>query len=627
MSIRQTVTEARKGFWHLRKGGVAQFRDWLSRQRFQEIVPGTSEDSSWDPLGVEAYSSLSRPRAFGDLKAAVILDDFSLQAWSNEFTTIAVTPQDWQQKISADVDFLLVESAWNGNSGAWQFHLTGPSAPSDGLKELIEHCHHNGIPTVFWNKEDPPHFADFLDTARLFDSVFTTDVNKVAEYRQALGHDRIQVMSFAAQPAVHNPIRIPGAHQRGDIAFAGMYFAHKFPERREQLDLLLSAANAVSPRLKHGLTIFSRFVGGDERYQFPSPFDKHVVGSLSYQKMLTAYRDFKVFLNVNSVVDSPSMCARRIFEITASGTPVVSTPSAAVREFFPSSEVPTVATQQDAEWTLRALVHSPQLRDRMVHKAQRRIWAGHTYSHRAAQILKAAGIQHTPLRAPTVSVIVSTNRSAQLGHILDQVAQQQDVRIELLILSHGFALDAEELNQECSIRGLDYVRHFMGAAEWSLGKCLNTLVAEAKGDVLAKFDDDDLYGPHYLLDQLNALSYSGADIVGKEAAYAYLETNDTLVLRRPEREHRWTHFVGGPTLVGRRQAFETVPFADITQGEDSQFLADANNAEMKIYSADRFNFVQVRGHGTHTWSATDAEFLANGVVESFGCNLTHVNVD
>ena len=46
--------------------------------------------------------------------------------------------------------------------------------------------------------------------------------------------------------------------------------------------------------------------------------------------MLTAYKGYKVFLNVNSVVDSPSMCARRIFEINAAGTPVVTTPSAAV---------------------------------------------------------------------------------------------------------------------------------------------------------------------------------------------------------------------------------------------------------------------------------------------------------
>ncbi|MEK8227731.1 glycosyltransferase [Oerskovia sp. M15] len=38
-------------------------------------------------------------------------------------------------------------------------------------------------------------------------------------------------------------------------------------------------------------------------------------------------------------MDSPSMCARRVFEITACGTPVVTTPSRAIGEFFPGRGV------------------------------------------------------------------------------------------------------------------------------------------------------------------------------------------------------------------------------------------------------------------------------------------------
>ena len=57
----------------------------------------------------------------------------------------------------------------------------------------------------------------------------------------------------------------------------------------------------------------------------------------------------------------------------------------------------------------------------------------------------------------------------------------------------------------------------------SLGACLNQLVAAASGEVVAKMDDDDLYGPHYLSDQLHALDYSGAALVGKQAHHMYLE--------------------------------------------------------------------------------------------------------
>ena len=48
------------------------------------------------------------------------------------------------------------------------------------------------------------------------------------------------------------------------------------------------------------------------------------MGELPYDQMLAAYKMYKVFLNVNSVIDSPTMCARRVFELSACSTPVVS---------------------------------------------------------------------------------------------------------------------------------------------------------------------------------------------------------------------------------------------------------------------------------------------------------------
>src|SRR5690606_9582234 len=172
-----------------------------------------------------------------------------------------------------------------------------------------------------------------------------------------------------------------------DVAFAGMYFAHKFPERRAQMDLLIGAAAKVSHRMPTGLEIFSRFQGGDERYQFPKAWQQYEVGSLTYQQMLSAYREFKVFLNVSSVPDSVTMCPRRIFEISACATPVVSTPTPAIEAVFPTTEMVTVDQSEDAEWTLRALVANDEWRDRLGHLAARRVLSAHTYRHRIDDVL------------------------------------------------------------------------------------------------------------------------------------------------------------------------------------------------------------------------------------------------
>ncbi|WAP52906.1 hypothetical protein OL239_07145 [Arthrobacter sp. ATA002] len=243
------------------------------------------------------------------------MDEFSALSFGFEWQQIELSLNGWEPEIrSARPDFLFVESAWAGNGGVWRYQLTGANGPKPEFKRLMRYCRENGIPTVFWNKEDPPHYDDFLEAARLFDYVFTSDSDRLERYRLDLGHTNLGVLTFAAQPAIHNPVRpLVGWHERS-VAFAGMYFAHKYPGRRSQLQMLLAGAEKATANLSHGLEIFARHSGRDDNYKFPSPYDKRVVGTLSYREMLSAYKAYKVFLNANSVVESPSMCARRILK-------------------------------------------------------------------------------------------------------------------------------------------------------------------------------------------------------------------------------------------------------------------------------------------------------------------------
>src|SRR5699024_1343783 len=131
--------------------------------------------------------------------------------------------------------------AWQGNEAAWRYQVVGSAAPSEGLRKLISWCQEHDVPTVFWNKEDPEHFEDFIDTAVLFDFVATTDEECVARYQEYEGFSgEVFVLPFAAQPSFHHPIRdqISARHQIGDVCFAGTYFRHKFERRREQMDLI-----------------------------------------------------------------------------------------------------------------------------------------------------------------------------------------------------------------------------------------------------------------------------------------------------------------------------------------------------------------------------------------------------
>ncbi|THJ64991.1 glycosyltransferase [Arthrobacter echini] len=630
----------RRAFWHARRGGLQQVRSYLHRSSPErdeaELAGVRGAEGVWRGLGrrrrlvfrasAVAGSAPRRP----ELRVGIIMDDFSAAAFASEWTVIAIDPRSWQAQLDQEeLDLVVVESAWSGNGGLWRGKITGPAGPGQELVQFTAGCRAAGIPCVFWNKEDPPHYEDFLPAARLFDHVFTTDVNRVAAYHADLGHERVSVLPFAAQPAIHNPVRPRhGWHARG-MAFAGMYFAHKYPDRRRQMEYLLGAAADAAAGTKDGFEIFSRQLGKEQQYQFPAALRKYVVGSLSYPQMLTAYKAYRIFLNVNSVTDSPSMCARRIFEITAAGTSVVSTPSVAISEFFPGGEILTASTRQEAVDLLRALSANPEYSERSVHRAQRLIWSAHTYTHRAASIAAAVlpGSAAPPPR-PVISVLAASYRPHQLQHVIDGVAGQQGVDVQLVYLAHGFDIDARSFRDQCREAGLADAVLLLEPEGTSLGECLNALVHAADGDLATKWDDDDVYAPQYLGDLTHARMYSGAEIVGKRAHYMHLAGPDATILRNAQLEHRFVSAVAGPTIFAATQTFRDLPFHPLRTGEDTRFLADAIDAGARIYSADRFNYCQLRRRdvASHTWSITSDQLMASSKIQFFGPPADHVTV-
>lgn len=638
MSIMKRLANLRRSVWHFRRGGRQQVLNYLDRSRVERDESGLGHlrgaEAGWRGWGRRRHLVFRQvdvgrvaPRN-PNIRVGIIMDDFSAAAFSCEWSVVPLESQTWRRQLETeDLDFVVVESAWAGSSGLWRSKITSSHGPSEELVELTRAARTAGLVSVFWNKEDPPHYKDFLPAARLFDHVFTTDVNMLENYYRDLGHRRISVLPFAAQPAIHNPVRPQQGWHARNVAFAGMYFANKYPERREQMDYLLPAAIEATVGQKPGLEIFSRQLGGDPQYQFPAPYDKAVVGSLNYRQMLQAYKGYKIFLNVNSVVDSESMCARRIFEITAAGATVVSSPSKAIDSYFPGGEIPVVSSQESAKNVIKSLLVNSDYAERQVHKAQRIIWENHTFAHRALEIVsRAAPNLGSPQRVKQVSVLVSSFRPQQIDHVISLVSSQRNVDIQLVFLAHGFSLDASHFREKCAAAGLSRVLTLQEPRTSTLGDCLNLLVQHADSEYCTKWDDDDFYGPLYLSDQVNAIMFSSAEIVGKRAHYMHLESANATILRNPQLEHRFVDSVAGPTIFGKRTVFQSIPFASVTLGEDTRFLRDVRAGGGRIYSSDRFNYCQARMSNTagHTWQITDEQLLASSKIEFFGAPEEHV---
>ena len=347
-----------------------------------------------------------RARAVTDLRVAAIADTFTEASFAPDCDLLTFRPDTWRAALEAEhPHLLLVESAWKGNGGTWEFQVGSYTYPQSvglpHLSELVSWCRERDIPTVFWNKEDPVHFDKFKEAAQLFDVVLTTDAQRIEAYQQ-LDRLRAQVVAalpFAAQPALHHPTHALADRDPRPV-FGGTYYKNRHPERREQMEILLDAARAFD------LIIYDRTHGQEsESVGFPDRFLPHVQGGVSYDEMVRIYREHRLFLNTNSVIASPTMFARRVFELLACGTPVVSTPSVGVEAMF-DGIVPVVADPEAATAAMQRLATDDAAWQQTSLAGIRAVLGEHTYQHRLARIAALCGLELTPYADRRARVLV-----------------------------------------------------------------------------------------------------------------------------------------------------------------------------------------------------------------------------
>jgi spore maturation protein CgeB len=264
-------------------------------------------------------------RKLSDLKVACILDDFTYTTFSKVCQAKQVTSISWRAEMEGfKPHMLFVEAAWHGVGDSWRRKV---SIVSDELVQLLRWCKEHDVPTVFWNKDDPPHYATFINTAALFDFVLTTDIDLVGDYKKALGDDRVYLLPFWAELSLHNPIeryeRIKG------FCFAGTYYV-KYEERGRDFRTF---TQTLAPLGQFDIYDRNEYAG-NPNYSYPDEYRPYIRGSLPYDQIDKAYKGYLFGLNMNSIKQSQMMCARRTYELLASNTLVLSNYSRARKNIF-----------------------------------------------------------------------------------------------------------------------------------------------------------------------------------------------------------------------------------------------------------------------------------------------------
>ena len=576
--------------------------------QLQAAEPYVDPDRPYvDPTKFIDFPVLSVPVATSDRPTvAAILDMSTEYALGYELDLLLISPENWRTQLERRRPVcLFVESAWKGTNGEWQSRIVGYESLEDNLlREILEYCRSAGIPTVFWNNEDPPHVDDFLGAASGFDYVFTSDADCIPRYREALGHDRVYALPFAAQPRLHNPSR-EADWPRYPVCFAGSWVSSKVPGQAETLRVLLDGA------IPHGLHIFdpslSRMEPGSD-YRFLEEYNEAVKGPLTYEEMLTAYRCYDVMLNVNAVTDSPTMFARGVFESLACGTPVISSESVGMSRIL-GEHVRVARDTVETSRHLEDLLGNDEARIREGHLGYRYVHENHTYRHRVDEVFRRIGLEPLGREKPAVSVLTPTMRPDSIAHCLENFRKQAYENKELILILNNAEFDVDAIRKE--VRSIPNAQVIHVEGRTTLGDCLNRGVDAASGKYVAEMDDDDYYGERYLSDNVLAASFSDAEIVGKGAYYVYLVGAEATALRETSPEHTFTSsVVAGNTVFVQTDAARDVMFAPLVRGEDTDFQRRAAWAGCRIYSTDRFNYLRVWDHkvSEHSWKISDAEF-------------------
>lgn len=378
-------------------------------------------------------------RELCDITIGIIADQFTTDTLSSAIKVIPISPDNWQETLDKNsIDAIFVESAWKGNQGQWHrkvgYYSDEEFAP---LKALLQYCRDKGVPSLFWNKEDPVHFERFRKAASLCDHVFTTDSRRIIPYLSTPNSHTKTASScpFYASPKIHNllPSTRPWINTS---AYGGTYYGARYPERTEYMDKIMSAAAPL------GLTIYDRqHADPDSPYKYPSGLGGYVAGDLSYEEMIQAYKAHPVQINVNSVLDSPTMFSRRVVETAACGSPLISGPALGMNRYLEGA-AHVVNTESEAAQALENLLHHPAYRWRVALKGARAVMRAHTTQHRLTQMLRTAGLEMQAPQAPQVNVWVERVSTSAAQRLLAQTLRPQAVHASNWVTESRQVLEA-----------------------------------------------------------------------------------------------------------------------------------------------------------------------------------------
>ncbi|MBT0957760.1 glycosyltransferase [Alphaproteobacteria bacterium KMM 3653] len=499
----------------------------------------------------------------------------------------------------ADLDMILIAGQIAHHGAPWRRALLNLADGATPLMRLIKAAKAAHTPVALWLQEEDnalPFFAHFIDEVDLIIAPPGCDTGrKRTLHMQPCVDAKIYNPMVEHQPTANKlyplfPFLVDGYHEIGMKYEGDSFVDYLSPMLDYNWWATDSSTDLRNNDQKHATAMQRRFMGSlrGDRVAFPL-------------RLANAY-----VLPKPVVEGRPRYSARRHLQACASKTLTV-TDSTALKMPFLSNLPDSKKLATYIDWLMTDTVG----RNASQHLAWRHAMTHHTCFEGLEAILGELGIEanlNAPAN-PSINVVVPTIRPELIPFVLSGFEAQAHPNKTLTIVVNGVDVPRD-------IRAMMDARPNANLLSMpndkSIGYCMNFGMDYVESDYWAKFDDDDLYGAHYLSDMMLQRKYVDFDMTGKVAIFTYLEERDALHIRRMNSKDTFNHSIGGGTLLVKQGA-GAFP-EDVRGYADTLFLVDAATRGKQIVAADPFNFVQIRRADptSHTWTAAAHELDLKG---------------
>lgn len=511
-------------------------------------------------------------------------------------------------------DFFLIESSTEKHVIDW---LTGK--PAEDFNKFLKKCRACSIPVVFWHTSDVSRVELFESIVAEADVVGCVSEPVLDKYK-SLGVKTVVSLPLAVQPAIFNPFVQPHQVSRegGQVLFDSWSDLIEFPDSNAELlrQFVGDGLRIVDP---NWLYMSNKLVDSPE-------LSECVLGKVDLLQLAQLYKTSNLLILSGDSLLSEESRTQRLINGLSSGCAVFS-PGKIVSDF--SLAEMTLDIDQLSSGDGRLATASL---NKFAHRARRTLWSKHTYMHRLESLCNLLNLDVDFPSLPKIEVVTPTKRPHLITECLARFEAfdypDKHMTIVLNTASEHVVKDAKNI-----LSGAKDVSLLVVHEELNIGTCLNLAIQKTPADVWLKVDDDDFYGPNYILDFALVYHCLAADSVAKAPAYTYFQALDQTHILKGGRFANSVagekgHFCGA-TLSGTREVNSKIPFSmERRANVDANFVKALKSSGMLTLFLDNYNFSIFRGgdKNAHTWRVSDESIKKQADFSHEGVGLNSIYV-